>query len=174
MIKKSELRNELYYFGTGHNTFIGKWNTATNSFNFIDEDGTVKSLPHYDDNPEIGFGPRCEVVSMYIMSKNMLTLVNKCSKHGWDNREAVPIPLDIYEKLSIFINVFVHNLPMLGAEIDGSITLEWIKHNEYLTVNINGSDIYRYKSNIDNKDYEGIFIKNDIPDIIFELVQKLG
>lgn len=176
MIKKEDLRDSYYYLGSSPKVHIGRWDKATGKFvSLVDKE--VHHLPHFDDDNNGGFEPRGEVVSMYIMLRNLLTLLVKCSSPGWDGKDAVPIGLDIYEKASVFLEslAVTSSLPMLGAEIDGSITLEWLKNTQNkLFINIGKESQGTYYATLESKVMEGALpISQEVPDFILEIIRNL-
>ena len=175
-IKKENLRDRSYYFGAGHDTDLALWDNDTQLFHYVTPDFAVSSVKHIDDNLEKGFYPRCEVRSLYVLFRNFLSIVNNCSGPGWDKRDAKPVTFEVYKRLLSFLETLSMNtsLPMLGAKTDGSVTLEWVKKNERMSINVNHSDVGVCQINLkDIQDNKVLIISSEIPEEILEVVRKL-
>ncbi|MFZ0034295.1 MAG: hypothetical protein WAK60_04825 [Sedimentisphaerales bacterium] len=64
----------------------------------------------------------------------------ECSSEGWDGERAKPISVEVLHCAKRFLNSFQLGIeaPEVGAEPDGSITLEWYRSpNKVVSISIN-------------------------------------
>lgn len=174
-IKKENLRDSCYYIGTGPNMLphIARWDKQDDLFHFITK------APHSEDDKDYGFNPRSEVMSSYVLLKNLMGIMIKCSIPGWDGKTAAPISVEVYRKTAILIEAFSTEAiaPMLGAEVDGSLTLEWIKRRNRFIVKISIHDqgSCKYMTIFNGEKQEGFMpISKNIPENIIEIIRKLS
>jgi hypothetical protein len=67
----------------------------------------------------------------------------ECSSEGWDGERAKPISVEVLQCTRRFLSLFPLGIeaPEIGAEPDGSITLEWYRSpNKVVSISINPDD----------------------------------
>lgn len=177
MIKEEDLVKGSYYFGAGKDISLALWDT--DKFLSIDGKGlSLKTVPHFNSDEINGFAPRCEVSSLYVFFKNVSKIFNDCQLPGWDGKDAVPISMQTYTKLMTIISTIMSqvHLPFIGAEINGSLTLEWYRKPNKVTINIGNddNDIYSCEILINNLKETGVLsMDTGLPDKILESIRKL-
>lgn len=179
-IKKENLKDKSYYFGASLNTQIARWNKISGVFEYIDDGAVVKTLPYIDDTEgshSRAFSPRCEVVSLYVCYRNLITIVKKCSVSKWDGKNAKPVTMGVVSRVLSFLEQVAtcYIMPTLGAEVDGSISLEWINEGEKYTINIGEGYVAKatHKNSVGKINFESKFSLDSIPEIILVNIEKL-
>jgi hypothetical protein len=182
MIKKEDLKDAHYYIGASPQTHIAMWDAASGFFYGLikaEETSTPVSLkiPHYEDNEEKGFFPRGEALSMYVMLRNLLNIMMKCTTPGWDGDTATSICLATFRKIAPFLEnlLLTTAAPRIGAEINGSTTLEWFKNvDNKLIINIDDTGTGTYYAKSKEENWDGVFpIVSEVPDFILDIIRNI-
>jgi len=101
------------------------------------------------------------------------------STAGWDGEQAVPISKGALRYAQIFLQSFPFGIepPEIGAEPDGSITLEWYRSsNRVMSISINHDGWVYYAAIIGTSrrhgvDFSMIGISDDLIDLISEITK---
>jgi len=112
-------------------------------------------------------------------SQQLLEVFKECSSEGWDGKEAKPISTEVLQYAIKFLNSFPLGIevPEVGAEPDGAISLEWYRSpNKLISISIN-PDCWMYyaaligTSKRHGADYALMGISDDLLEIILQVTR---
>jgi hypothetical protein len=106
--------------------------SASETAKFIAEQREI-SRELLQESNTLGFAAKGTFQQLYEVFK-------ECSSEGWDGEHARPISIDVLECAISFLKSFPIGIeaPEIGAEPDGSITLEWYRSpNRVVSISIN-------------------------------------
>ena len=109
--------------------------------------------------------------------QQLYEVFEECSSDGWDGERAKPISLEVLQCTKRFLNSFPLGIeaPEVGAEPDGSITLEWYRSpNKVISISINPDGWMYYAALIGTSrrhgaDYAMMGISDDLIKIILQV-----
>ncbi|MEL7142288.1 MAG: hypothetical protein AAGL08_08715 [Cyanobacteria bacterium J06573_11] len=101
----------------------------------------------------------------------------ECKKANWDGNEALPVLRRTYDNTFRFLQSlpFGCELPSIGVEPDGELTLEWYRNSKWvLSVSIGSTGILNYAALFGHSNSRGSAeFLNDVPDILMTLIKKV-
>ena len=103
----------------------------------------------------------------------------ECSSEGWDGECAKPISTEVWQIAKTFLKSFPLGIecPEVGAEPDGSITLEWYRSpNKVISISINPDGWMYYAALIGTSkrhgaDYALMGISDDLVEMILKVTR---
>jgi hypothetical protein len=109
--------------------------------------------------------------------RQLFEVFKECSSMGWDGEQAKPISVEVLQNAERFLSSFPLGMeaPEVGAEPDGSITLEWYRSpNKVISISINPDGWMYYAALIGTSkrhgaDYSLMGISNDLLKIIIQV-----
>jgi hypothetical protein len=109
--------------------------------------------------------------------EKLRSLFIDCSHSGWDGENAEPISNDVLRNTWIFLQSLPLGMeaPSVGAEPDGSITLEWYRSSSrVLSISINSdSRMYYAALNGISRRHGSDVISGYIADDIIEIINQI-
>ena len=110
--------------------------------------------------------------------QQLFEVFDECSSEGWDGDRAEPISVDVLYCTIRFLNSFPLGIeaPEVGAEPDGSITLEWYRSpNKVISISINPDGWMYYAALIGSSkrhgaDYAMMGVSDDLLKIILQVI----
>lgn len=106
----------------------------------------------------------------------LFDLNEECRNKGWDGYSADPITIETYRKVYAFIGSLPAGLlaTSIGAEPDGSVTLEWHKNSRHtLSVSIAPAGEIHYAALIGlSKSFGTAPFYGEVPEIVLTLAQS--
>ena len=92
------------------------------------------------------------------ISRELEKIFEECSSDGWDGERAKPVSKEVLRHAAAFLESFPSGieLPDIGAEPDGSVSLEWYRSAErVISVSVNpGGEIF-YAAIVDGRKIHG-------------------
>lgn len=109
--------------------------------------------------------------------EEMLQIWQECNAPDWDGNGALPIQAEtlLYTYLFIESLPIGCELPSVGVEPDGELTLEWYRHSKWLlSVSVSPTGVLTYVALLGSSNSRGSthFI-NTIPAILMTLIQTV-
>lgn len=106
----------------------------------------------------------------------LFDLNEECRCKGWDGYSADPITIETYRKVYAFIESLPNGLlaASIGAEPDGSVSLEWHKNSRHtLSVSIAPTGEIHYAALIGlSISFGTVPFYGEVPEIVLTLAQK--
>jgi hypothetical protein len=104
-------------------------------------------------------------------------IFEECSSHGWDGERAKPISEEVLQCAKTFLKSFPLGIevPEVGAEPDGAITLEWYRSpNKVISISINAGGWLYYAAIIGATRRHGMdFALFDVSEDLLELISQV-
>ena len=102
----------------------------------------------------------------------------ECSSEGWDGERAKPISEEVLECAKRFLSLFPLGIeaPEVGAEPDGSITLEWYRSpNKVVSISINPDCWVYWAALVGTRRRHGAdYAMMDIPDDLLKIILQVS
>ena len=101
----------------------------------------------------------------------------ECNKPNWDGDGALPINEETLTHTRRLIDALPvsYELPSIGVEPDGEITLEWYRSSKWVfSVSVGPGSILTYAALFDDSNHRGAMRFSDtVPEIMMTLIQKV-
>jgi hypothetical protein len=112
--------------------------------------------------------------------QQLYIIYKECSSAGWDGEQAIPISLEVLKNALKFLFSFPSGIeaPVICAEPDGAITLEWYRSpNKVISISINPDGLVYWAALIGargrhGKDRAMLGVHDDLLRIILNVIES--
>jgi hypothetical protein len=110
--------------------------------------------------------------------EDLINVWEECKTDNWDGYNAFPVQKQTFKNTYSFIESLPlgYNLPSVGVEPDGHLTLEWYRHPRWtISISISPEGILYYAALFGNSDVRGSEnFSGEISKNLFDLIQRVN
>jgi hypothetical protein len=111
------------------------------------------------------------------LTQELATLVSSCGHYGWDGYDGEPVRDETAVAAGQFIARLPNGIPLptLGAEPDGSITLEWYRSPfQTVSISINANNSLHYSALLDSDNEFGMdVLAGQMPKRLLDIIHRI-